>query len=194
VLGLGVVAGLRALGYTGRIDALDRAGYLGELARKFGADNFVRPQAKTADRFEQIAHLTGGRVHRVRFGNFMLSGGYDVVFDCAGAAQSIQESLKWTAARGQVILVGTGHGPGVDWTPIWFRELTVRGAYGRQIERLGDRQVGTYQLVHELMLAGKLPVRPMLTHTFRLEQYRQAMATAMWKSPHRAIKVVFDFR
>ena len=194
VLGLGVVAALRAVGYTGRIDALDRSAHLGDLARALGASEFMRLGRKAADRFEEIAHRTGGTVNRVRFGNFMLSGGYDVTFDCVGASQTIEECLKWTTARGQMIMVGTGHGGGVDLTPIWFRELSVHGAYGRQVEDFQGRKIGTYQLVHELMLAGKLNVRPMLTNTFRIEQYLHAMETAMWKGKRKAIKVAFDFR
>ena len=146
VLGLGVVAVLRAVGYAGSIDALDRAVYLGDLAKRLGANDFVRLGRKDADRFAEIGRRTGGAVHRVRMGNFMLAGGYDIVFDCVGSRQSIEECLKWTTARGQMIMVGTGHGGGVDLTPIWFRELHVVGAYGRQIEEFQGRKIGTYQL------------------------------------------------
>jgi L-iditol 2-dehydrogenase len=106
----------------------------------------------------------------------------------------VTEALKWTRARGQVVMVGTGHGRGVDLTPIWFRELVVVGACGRQVETFQGRRVGTYQLVHELMSAGRLPVRDMLTHTLRIGDYRKAMQTAMYKDRHRAIKVAVDFR
>ncbi len=194
VLGLGVVAALRAVGYAGSIDALDRAAYLGDLAKRLGANDFVRLGRKDADRFAEIGRRTGGAVHRVRMGNFMLAGGYDIVFDCVGSRQSIEECLKWTTARGQMIMVGTGHGGGVDLTPIWFRELHVVGAYGRQIEEFQGRKIGTYQLVHELILAGKLNVRAMLTNTFRIEQYHHAFETALWKGKRKAIKVALDFR
>lgn len=194
VLGLGIVAALRAVGYQGRIEAIDRSGYLRELACTLGADDFFSPASNVKDRFAEIAARTGARVQRVRFGNYMLDGGYDVVFDCVGSRTSIEECLKWTAARGQMIMVGTGHGGGVDLTPIWFRELTVRGSYGRQLENFQGRRIGTYQLVHELMQAGKLPVRAMMTHTFRIDDYRHALEVAMWKGPHKAIKVAMDFR
>ncbi|HOF18172.1 MAG TPA: alcohol dehydrogenase catalytic domain-containing protein [Phycisphaerae bacterium] len=194
VLGLGLIAALRAIGYAGRIDALDTAGYLAEVARKFGADEFLRLPAARGARFDAVAARTGGRVHRVRFGNRMLTGGYDVVFDCVGARRSINESLKWARARGQVVMVATSHGGRIDLTPLWFRELTWTGVSGRQVENFAGRRVQTYQLVHEMMTQGKLDVREMLTHTFRLGQYRQALETAMNKSAFRAIKVAFDFR
>jgi len=101
-----------------------------------------------------------------------------------------------------MVMVGTGHGGSVDLTPIWFRELEVIGAYGRQVEdrpegrlRLEEgRAIGTYQLVHELMLSGKLPGQELLTHKFRLDEYRSAFETAMGKGRHKAIKVAIDFR
>jgi len=194
VLGLGLIASLRALGYAGRIDALDHAEYLAEPARQFGASDFFRLPARSAERFADIAGRTGGSVQRARFGNYMLSGGYDLVFDCVGSRRSIEESFKWTRSRGQVVMVATGSGRGVDLTPVWFTELTVLGAYGRQRETHAGRRIGTYQLVIELMASGKLSVQPMLTHTFGLGEYRRAFETGMNKARHQAIKVAFDFR
>jgi L-iditol 2-dehydrogenase len=82
----------------------------------------------------------------------------------------------------------------VDLTPIWFRELTVHGAYGRQIERLDGREVGTYKLAHELLVSGKIKTTGWLTHTFPLSDYRTAFNVAMHKGAHQAVKVAFEFR
>jgi len=194
VLGLAAIACLRAAGCSGRIDALDCQAYLEAPARSMGADEFLRLPRGRAERFAEVARRTGATVQRARFGRYMLSGGYDVVFDCVGSPQSIDEALKWARARGQVVLVGTGHGGGVDLTPIWFRELDVRGAYGRQSERWAGRRVGTYALVHEMMGEGKLDVACLLTHTFRLREYKRAFDVALHKGRHGAIKVAFDFR
>jgi threonine dehydrogenase-like Zn-dependent dehydrogenase len=48
--------------------------------------------------------------------------------------------------------------------------------------------------VHELMAAGKLPVRRLLTHTFRVEEYRKALEASIHKDRSGAIKVAIDFR
>ena len=194
MIGLGIIASLRWTGYKGIIDALDLHEYLEKPARALGADNFLRLPSDKRQRFEKIAEITGATLQRVRFNNYMLSGGYDAVFECSGSVRSLEESLKWTAARGQVIMVATGSGRGADLTPIWFRELSVIGAYGRQIENFAGRRIGTYKIVHEIMQQGKLDLRPLLTHTFRLEDYAAALDTAMFKAGHRAIKVALDFR
>ncbi|MCL2701067.1 MAG: alcohol dehydrogenase catalytic domain-containing protein [Phycisphaerae bacterium] len=195
ILGLGCVAALRATGFAGRIDLAARHEFQASLGRKMGASEIVLRQARTSrERFEEIAVRTGGRVREVRFGNLMLSGGYDVVFDCVGSVLSLGECVKWTAGRGKVVLVGTGHGVGVDWTPVWFRELTILGAYGRQVEHWQGRRIGTYPLVHEFMQAGTLPTDGLLTHRFALAEYREAFATALNKASQGAVRVVFDFR
>ncbi len=194
VLGLGVIAALRAIGYAGRIDALDRYAYLADCAGSLGADCMLNLPGTTRERFEEIASRTGATVQRARFGNYMLSGGYDVVFDMVGSAASLSESMKWTRARGQVLVVGTGHGGWVDITPIWFRELKVVGAYGRQVEDFGGRKIDTYRVVHEMMREGKLKVEELLTHTFRLGEYKKALRIGLNKARNRAIKIAFDFR
>jgi len=193
-LGLGVIASLRALGYDGQIDAMDRCCYLDDAARGFGATEFLELPSQRGERFAIIAERTGGTVQTARFANYMLSGGYDIVFDCVGSASAVNESLKWTQSGGQVLCVATGHGGAVDLTPVWFSELRVIGAYGRQMETLDGRTATTYELVHEMMSDGRLDVASMLTHTFGLDEYHAAFATAASKAAHQAVKVAFDFR
>ncbi len=194
MLGLGTVACLRAIGYQGRIETLDRFDYLKSITEKLGADEFFTLPRETPSRFEQIAGRTSGRVQRARFGNYMLSGGYDLVFDCVGSQQSVMECLKWTRARGQLVMLGTLQGEIEDLTPLWFRELNVIGAWGRQMEKYQGRAVNTYNLVQELLQAGKLKTKGLLTHKFKLENYKQAIHVAMNKVANHSIKVAFDFR
>jgi threonine dehydrogenase-like Zn-dependent dehydrogenase len=194
VLGLGVIDACRAAGFEGEIHALDRCEYLHPLAEARGADRFLVPPSDKADRYELIARQTGASLHRVRFGNLMLSGGYDVLFDCAGATVSFQDCLKWAAAGGQIVVVGTASGGKLDLTPVWFRELTVIGSYGRSVEHPAGRDVETYPLVLDWLTRGKLDSEGLLTHTFPLHEYREAMSVSLNKARHRAIKVAFDFR
>ena len=194
VMGLATMACLRATGYTGRIEAIEPARYLEPLARQLGADAFLSLPPDARERIEAVAKATGGRVVRSRLGNAMLLDGYDVVFDCVGGEQSFNESLRWAAGGGQVVLVGTSHGGAVDLTGLWFKELRVFGAYGRGEENTAGRKVETYRLTHELMRAGKLDLAPLLTHTFALSDYRLALAVAMNKPRHHAVKVALDFR
>jgi len=193
MLGLGVAAALRAVGYDGAIDALGRHEYLRPLVEARGATYLALPRGRAA-RHEAVARRTGATVHRARFGNRTLAGGYDVTFDCVGSQQALSECLRWTRSRGQVVLVGTGHGRGVDMTPIWFTELTVRGAYGRSVETVAGRRIETYALTHEWMTTGRLPTEGLLTHTFRPAEYKRAFAVTLAKARHEAVKVAIDWR
>ncbi len=192
-LGLGLISCLRALGYSGQLDALGRANYLEPVAGSLGADEYLR-LGSGLERHEEIARRTGAQIKTARFGNRMLSGGYDIVLDCVGSQQSVNESLKWTAARGQVIMVATSGGGRIDLTPVWFRELSVVGVYGRQIEHWQGSRIGTYPLVLEMLARDQIVTEGLLTHTFRLEEYRRAFAAAIWKRDSEAIKVAFDLR
>ena len=194
VLGLGVITALRAMDYAGEIHAIVRRPIQAKMATAMGASRCLQLPPGRRQRYQAIAEATGASVHRVRFNNYMLTGGYDVVFECVTSAESLTESLRWMASRGEVIYVGTGRGAGADMTALWFRELSLVGAYGRQIEHVGSRRIGTYPLVHELMVQGRLKTEGLLTHTFDLNDYRRALATAMHMRGPGAIRVAFDFR
>ena len=193
MLGLGVVWALRALGYPGRVDVVARHRHQSELARRLGASEVLELPGERRGRFETIAKRTGGRVTRARFGNYMLSGGYDVVFECIGGRRTIEEALKWAGSRGQVIILGMGHGRGADMTPIWFGELDVMGVSGRGVEGYRGRKLRTYQLCHELMRSAPADVTALLTHTFDLADYKAALSAAINKGAHKSVKVAFRF-
>ncbi len=191
VLGLGIVACLRAVGFAGKIDVFGRHGFQRDLAITLGATAAF--PAEEAHDLQQSADRLGGRVVPARFGVKALVGGYDAVFDCVGTRQSVDAVLQLTRARGQVCFVGTGDGKGADLTPIWFSELRITGVYGRQIEAWRDEQIGTYQLVHKLLTGGELKADGLLTHTFATSDYAAAFATATGKATSQCIKAAFAF-
>lgn len=194
-LGLGAIAALRATGFTGKIEALGgRSSHMIEAADKMGADEvFTLPRDKR-QRFEAMASRTGATLQRARFNNYMLSGGYDLVIDCVGSAQSVMECLKFTRARGQMIMLGTLQGEVKDLSPLWFRELKIRGSWGRAYENYNGQKISTYQLVLDMMREGKIDTTGLVTHLLPVEDYREALAISMNKSQHKAIKIAFDFR
>ena len=164
-----------------------------DRAETFGADEVLMLPPRGRDRFDVVAGRVGGRVTRARLGNYMLSGGYDAVFECVGQRRTIEESLKWARSGGQVILLSTGHGRGADMTNVWFGELTVRGVSGRAEETFKGRRIHSYRLTHELMRSGAARVDDLLTHTFGLTEYKAALAAAIDKRAHRSVKVAFRY-
>lgn len=193
VLGLGVVWALRAIGWEGKIDIIARHAHQAELARALGAEKVLALPAGRGARFQAVAARTGGRVRRARFGSYMLSGGYDLVFECVGAPRTLEEALKWARAGGQVAMIGTGHGRGTDLTAVWFGELAVLGVSGRGEENFRGRKIHTYRLVHELMPSAGGELAALVTHTFALSDYKAALAAAADKAAHSSVKVAFEF-
>ena len=93
---------------------------------------------------------------------------------------------------GTVVLLGNVSTlRGLDWTPLWLKELTVRGtlAYGAHVH--GGASESAFVEAAGLMASGRAPVKGLVTHVFRLEEYRHALAAASGKQGHESVKVVF---
>src|SRR5439155_13569868 len=73
-------------------------------------------------------------------GRRVLIGGADLTVECVGSGRSLDDALRLTAPGGRVILLGLAAVPsGVDWTPIWWKELRVTGSYVYGIEQWQGR-------------------------------------------------------
>jgi len=192
-IGLCAVASLRALGSQARILVLAKYPFQGDLARQAGADEVLYLD-KDHKHYEELARLTGGKVYQPILGKPVLVGGADLVFECVGSDASIDDALHLAVAGGKVVLIGAAAVPkGVDWTPIWFHELTVAGSFCVATEEFEGRKLRTYELGLELMARGRLDLSPLLTHEYRLDEYRQAFGTLANRSAHQALKAVFTF-
>ena len=192
-IGLCAVASLRALGSRARILVLAKYPFQADLARRFGADE-VLMLGRKQEHYGAVAELTGGKLYRPLLGKPVLVGGADVVYECVGSAGSIDDALHLARPGGTVVLVGAAGVPkGVDWTPVWFHELTIRGAYAVSMEEAQGRRLRTYELGLELMEQEKLDLSPLLTHQYRLREYKQAFRTLAARGQSGALKAVFAF-
>ncbi|HUU81959.1 MAG TPA: alcohol dehydrogenase catalytic domain-containing protein [Phycisphaerae bacterium] len=194
IIGIGVVAALRALDCHALVTALVRRPHQAQMMRSFGASDVILSPANesSAERYDRVAAAVAGRRVPAGFGNQALIGGFDVVYDCVGTGAGLTDAMKFARSRGTVVALGTCGISIVDTTPLWFNEVTVLGGYGRQIENAaGEPARHTYRLVLDLMGAGKLPTDGLLTHTFALPDYRAALRTAASRGRVPAVKVAF---
>ena len=102
--------------------------------------------------------------------------------------------MRFTRAGGTIVLLGnSGVMGGLDWTPLWLKELTVRGSvyYGAHHHTVPSST--DFADAAAFIAAGKANVRPLLTHTFPLAEYRQALETAMDKRGEGSVKVAFKY-
>ncbi|MEW6046583.1 MAG: zinc-binding dehydrogenase [Bacillota bacterium] len=188
-VGLCVVAALRATGTPARIVSVARHRHQAEMARRLGADEVVTARGPAL--YEALAEALGARLLKPIMGKPVPVGGADVTFECVGAGSSIDDALRFTRGGGRVILVGLASLPrGVDWTPIWLKELDIQGTFCYGYERLPDgRRLRTMEYAIELMARGKADLSPLVTHKFPLERWREAIRAATRKGPSGAIKV-----
>ncbi|MFQ5946447.1 MAG: zinc-binding dehydrogenase [Anaerolineae bacterium] len=189
--GLCIVAALRALGSRARILVVAKYPFQGEMARSLGANEIIRPGENLID---ELAEATGARLYTPILGKRVMLGGVDLVFECVGSNQSIDDSLRVTRTGGAVVQLSFAHIPkGVDWTPIWYNQVRVTGSNTTGWDTWGGRRVRSIELALELMAEGKVDLTPLVTHRFALEDYKKALALTAAKGKHHLIKSVFAF-
>lgn len=196
IIALGIVASLRALGHKNPITMLARHDFQARLATRLGATSIILvPRSlKPAERYDRIAREVGGHRIPARFGNQAFIGGFDVVYDCSGTGSGMTDAMKWTRSRGTLVLVGTSGITLLDTTPIWFDELEIIGANGRQVESVSGANVHSYELVLDWLASGRLDLSAIPVATYRLADYRQAIAHLLRRQKHPIIKAAFDHR
>ncbi|CAN5133712.1 zinc-binding dehydrogenase [soil metagenome] len=180
-IGLLTIAALRAAGPAGRLIAVARYPHQREAARRMGADVAM---GAGSDLREELAHELGAELLRPEIGPPVALGGADVTFDCVGAGATLDDAMRFTRARGTVVVVGMPGVPeDVDWTAMWHKELDIRGSYTS-----GD---GTF--ARALLLAAGMDDRlaPLVGARFPLAEYRAAIATAQGAGRAGVVKTVF---
>ncbi|WP_338125054.1 zinc-dependent alcohol dehydrogenase [Paenibacillus dendritiformis] len=192
VIGICVLAALRALGFSNRIIVLAKHPFQMEMARLYGASEIFQLTSRSKS-YEQLAELLGAKMLTPLFGKPVIQGGADFTYECVGRERSIDDALRFTKSGGKVKLLGVASFPrGVDWTPIWLNELQIQGSFAVSTEEFEGKRSRTYALALDLMDSRKIDLAPLVTHQFPLDQYREAIATASGKGKSRAMKVVFE--
>ena len=188
-IGLCTVAALRALGSKARIVLLYKYPFQADLARRYGADVLIRLGQE-----EELAQAIGARLLKPLLGSPISLSGPAVTFDCVGSKASIELALRLTGAGGKVVLVGLASTPGgIDWTPVWLKELKIAGTYSYAVEDYVGRRLHTFRMALDFMARKEVELGPLVTHKFKPEDYRKALEWVTGKGRKSLVKAVFDF-
>jgi threonine dehydrogenase-like Zn-dependent dehydrogenase len=154
------------------------------LAKEFGATTVV----KSSELARTVRHVAGCHI----VGDYLSSGAH-VTIDAVGNSDSIATSLKITRPRGRVVLMGMPAEVKVDLTGLWHRETELKGAYTYGTEALPD---GTKRRTFDIAieLASTFQVERLLSATYPLSDYANALRHASEAGARGAIKVAFDMR
>lgn len=121
-----------------------------------------------------------------------LTGGADVTIDCVGNAESIRSALAVTRPGGRIIMVGMPGVETIDLTPLWQREISLTGAYAYGTETVDGQRFRTFDLAAELVAAADLG--RLVSATYALPRYADAIAHAGSAGRRGAVKIAFDLR
>ena len=189
IVGLNVIQALRALSPDCHISAMARHPQQMAMARTLEADEIINDE----DGYDATARITGAKKYKGMFGNRMLLGGFDIIYDCVGSSQTLHDSLRWARAGGAVVMAGIKMTPAkLDLSPIWYQEVDLVGLNSHGRDEWNGRYVESFDITIELMRQGKLSIDGLITHRFSLEQWREAIQTSQDKSTG-AIKVIFEY-
>jgi L-iditol 2-dehydrogenase len=124
-----------------------------KIAGELGADEKI--DRTQGDVVKRVRELTGG-------------AGAEVVIECAGAEEAVQQSLGCVRRGGRVVLVGISGSKSIplDANRITMDEIDVvgsRGAPNALPEAIG------------LLAAGRVHVKPLVTHRLPLSEAQRGM-------------------
>ena len=191
-MGLLTVAVIRALEKTNRILIVAKYPHQQKLARELGADEVISHDKHL---YANFCRLTGAEAHQPELGKPVLLGGADVTFDCVASSTTIDDALRFTRAQGRVLVVGMPAIPkNIDWTSIWYKELKVSGAYTYGVENYNDSRIRTFEL--GILLLGQMgkQLLPLIGDRFPLQDYRDAIETALHTGRSGTVKTIFDLQ
>jgi threonine dehydrogenase-like Zn-dependent dehydrogenase len=195
VLGAGVIALLyvsviRAMVPEAEISVLARYPHQQEMAERLGATHILSDRAG----YQDIARVTGGRFFSAPLNKGLVTGGFEIVYDCVGTPKTISDAVRWTRANGTVVLVGLHMKPmkKLDLSLVWYHQVNLIGSYVHGMDTWNGQRRHTYQWVIDLLRDGKLPVEALVTHRFPYSDYKEAIRVAMSKGEHKAIKVLLQ--
>ena len=193
-LGSTAIAIVRALYPDVEIAAIARFDGQVAMAEKFGASVVMRPDDRMQI-IEELAKWSGGRLVGGTAGLPMCHpGGIDVVYDTVGKPETLEVGVRLLKARGTLVKSGF-HAPGSwEWSPLYFKELNWVGSNAFGLETVEGKRQHAIAHYFDLVADGRVSVRPMLTHTFRLEAWREALFTIATQGETGAVKVAFDYR
>jgi threonine dehydrogenase-like Zn-dependent dehydrogenase len=192
-LGTTSTAILRALHPDVRVATIARWDAQAALAEKLGATVFA-PEPRE-DLIRALTEWSGGSLRDPWEGlPLAYPGRIDVVYDTVGAPETVEVGIRVLAHGGALVQMGVSSPARFEWTPWYFKELRLVGSNAFGHEDVEGRRQHAIAHYLDLVQAGRVDLDGMLTHRFRLDEWRDALRTIIHQGDTGAIKVAFDFR
>ena len=189
-LGLMTVAMLRRLHPDLPVWAVARHEHQAQAARALGAAEVLGPGPRAL--IEGVARLAGVRPLRPWSGVPWLMRGAGVVYDTVGSPESVETAMRLASARAEVVVSGVEAPRRFEWTPCYFKELSIVGSNAFAVEEFEGQRRHAMEIYFDLVRRG-LDLSSLITHRFTLAEYRRAFLSMHDHGRSRAIKAAFVF-
>jgi threonine dehydrogenase-like Zn-dependent dehydrogenase len=192
-LGTATCAILQLLYPNVAVAAVARYPHQRALAERYGATAFAHEPA--GELVASAAAWCGARVNQPWLGlPWTHPGGVDVVYDTVASPQTLEVGVRVARARGRLVLTGVSAPGRFEWSPWYFKELALVGSNAFGVEEVNGVRRHAIEHYLDWATSGKVDLRPLLTHTFRLADWRQAFGALATQGDSGAAKVAFDYR
>jgi L-idonate 5-dehydrogenase len=161
---LSILAARRA--GAAEIVATDLADFTLALAAKAGADRVINTGADP----DALSAYAADKGH------------FDVLYECTGVAAALAGGIAALRPRGVILQLGLGGDMSLPMMAITAKELELRGSFRFHTE---------FETAISLMRKRLIDVKPLITHTVRLDDARSAFKLASDRSQAMKAQIVF---
>ncbi|MGB6973827.1 MAG: L-threonine 3-dehydrogenase [Terracidiphilus sp.] len=139
-----------------------------ELARKMGATLAVNPSETPLAEVQKKLHMAEG---------------FDVGLEMSGNPQALADMIDRMSHGGKIAILGIpAKNALMDWRPVIFNMITIKGIYGREMYETWYKM--------SVMLDSGLDISPVITHRFRYDEFQKGFDAMI---SGQAGKVVLDW-
>src|SRR5580692_5358424 len=139
-----------------------------DLARKMGASLAVNPKDTPLKDIQRQLKMTEG---------------FDVGLEMSGSPQALSDMLSNMSHGGKIAILGIpAKSAPMDWRPVIFNMLTIKGVYGREMYETWYKMT--------VMLESGVNIAPVITHRFPYDQFQLGFDAMMGGATG---KVVLDW-
>jgi threonine dehydrogenase-like Zn-dependent dehydrogenase len=188
-IGICAIYALRALGFKSKIYTLCKYEFQAERIKQFSEIIYLKE-----DYLKNFAEITSSKILKPVIGKPFLNSGFDLIFECTGNKNMIENSLRWIKPGGKIVLIGTfGILNFIDLTLLWFKEAKLVGTNSSSCENYLNERKRCYQIAIQLLKDKKISLKELLTHKFKITEYKNAFKANLNKGKHKLIKSAFYF-
>jgi threonine dehydrogenase-like Zn-dependent dehydrogenase len=145
------------------------------MAKELGADIVCTP--------DELPRWVRSTAKSMMVGD-QLTGGFRHVVDCVGSSDSLRQALQVVAPGGEVQLVGMPGNVSLELTSLWHREVAIRGCYAYT----------RADFLTAIDVVRRFDLGRLVSATYPLADYKDAIAHAASAGRRGAVKVAFDMR